>query len=687
MVPMTSSPTYVLLTAALITLGAGHPCLAGSGPSTQATTPEPLVAPEDPRLEQAMSALRRGDMAAARGLVNALFVDEREETARRLLAEGNGLEALGAIDQALELDLVNKERRATMLMLRGQAAFAAASGSTRYAPLFEEALETFERAAQEGAGVSAALRASRAARMLGLHQQALEDARAAVRWIDAVPGRAQGLDLDQPIAQTLGEAAFSRYTEHRQSADGAPGSAQLRASLFKETRRALERSIGDAPTSPWGYEQLANLFLWEQRNAEALQTLRTALAILPDHEGIHTAFVRQLGDLSQAQATAAGADAAAALEARFDAILGAYSTFRERHPENALGFWYSAFETFYLALNQFETAGSEKGAGAATFQEAERLFEACRDRESGFTDACIDYEILCRTASGWCHYQLEQDEKAEALFFSAEDLRPLGSEASRLGRAAGLDLFLSGAGGSKRLPSALAGLDFLVRRATSDPTSLEGLERGARLADRMFSARPENPNLANNAGFVNRDAAVLREMDATARFARAESDDDRAAAAASRARAQELIERSWAAYCIAAAMTPDDVRVVNDTGLIMTYYLRTDADAAERYLLDAVADGAVQVQYDLAEMDERERYDLMEAWGDAHQNLGILEMTLRSNPRPAREWFVTALEIGPPSRGWLRTEVLPKLEEWIETGVRPASLDEIESRTIWAHRP
>ncbi len=676
---MTFPQTPTLFTAALIALGAASPSFA-----LPAAPPALTQTDQDPRLDEAVDALRRGDMITARRLVDALYVDERERTALRLLREGDGLGALDAIDQALELELVGRERRAAMLMVRGRAAYAAASASTRYASLFEEALETFERAAQEGAGVSAALRASRAARMLGLNQQALDDARAAVIWIDNVPGRSAGLDVDQPFARTWGEAAFSCYVEHRQATDGAPGSLQTRANLFNETRRAIERSIGESPTSPWGYEQLANLFLWEQRGPEALQTLRTGLAILPDNEGIHTAFVRQLGDLSQAQATDAGASPAEALQARYDAILGAYATFRERHPENALGFWYSAFETFYLALGKFETSSDVRGAGSAEFREAERLFEVCREREPGFTDACVDYEILCRTALGWCLYQLEEDEDAERMFFSAEDLRPLGSEAARRGRAAGLDLYLSGSDGSKRLPSALAGLDFLVRRATADPTSLSGLERGARLADRMFSARPENPNLANNVGFVNRDAAVLREMDATARFARAESDEDRAAAAASRARAQELIERSWAAYCIAAAMTPDDVRVVNDTGLIMTYYLRTDAEAAERYLLDAVADGTVQIQ---ADMDEKERYALNEAWGDAHQNMGILEMTLRDNPAPARDWFLKALEIGPPSREWLRTDVLPRLEEWIETGVRPASLDEIEARTIWAHRP
>ena len=246
---MTSPQTPSLLAAALLALGAASPSIAH--PAASSTAPALLPQSEqDPRLDEAVDALRRGDMTTARRLVDAMFVDERERTALRLLQEGDGLGALDAIDQALELDPIGRERRAAMLMVRGRAAFAAASASTRYASLFEEALETFERAAKEGAGVSAALRASRAARMLNLNQQALDDARAAVNWIDAAPGRSAGLDIDQPFARTWGEAAFSRYVEHRQASDGAPGSLQARASLFNETRRALERSIGESPTSP-----------------------------------------------------------------------------------------------------------------------------------------------------------------------------------------------------------------------------------------------------------------------------------------------------------------------------------------------------------------------------------------------------------------------------------------------------
>ena len=150
------------------------------------------------------------------------------------------------------------------------------------------------------------------------------------------------------------------------------------------------------------------------------------------------------------------------------------------------------------------------------------------------------------------------------------------------------------------------------------------------------------------------------------------------------ARAQALMEKSYAAYQVAARLVPDDVRVVNDAGLIMAYYVRTDPDAAEAYLLDAVKDGGPQLAATDLGADERDA--LNEAWGDAHQNLGILEMTLRNRPAEAKAWFEKALEIGPPSRNWLRS-VLPLLDTWIETGEKPAEIETVEARTVWTHNP
>jgi len=631
-------------------------------------------------VDDAIEALRRGDFGEARRIVDALFVDDRERSARTLLGEGRPMESMAAIDQALELDSVDRDRRARLLVLRGRAAFAAAASDVSLASLYEEALGNFEEAARNGAGVAAALRASRAARMVGDGVRALELARASVAWIDGAEGRAKGLEIDQSFARTWSEAAFGEYLGRRQSGDESDEAVAERDALFEETQRAIERSIGEDPTDTWGYGQLANLFLWEGRGADALRALETALAIRPDDEGTHTAFARLLGDQAQAAAEAAGGDAAAATEARHDAVIASYAAFREAHPENAYGYWYGGFEAFDRALWKFESAGSPAEFDPSGFVAAEELFRGCRERAPAFVDVCTDYEILCRTGAGWALYRTENDDGAVNAFFSTEELRAQDSESASRGRAAGLDMALGG-----RLPSALAGVDFVIRRCMSDPTDVDGLDRATVLADRMFAARPANANLANNAGFVNRDAAVLWDNDATRRFRNAENDEERAAAQASRDRAQTLIEASWAAYQVAARLLPDDVRVVNDAGLVMAYYIRTDPEAAEVYFLDAVKDGAVQLADE--SMPEDERDALEEAWGDAHQNLGIIEMTIRHDPAKARQWFIKSLEIGPASRNWLKTDVLPLLDSWIETGKRPEALAGVEARTVWVHNP
>ncbi|MEM9799681.1 MAG: tetratricopeptide repeat protein [Planctomycetota bacterium] len=641
------------------------------------------VAPDD-RVEEAIDALRRGAIGDARALVDALFVDERARTAASLVNEGRSLEAIAAIDAALEVDDLEDEREASLLVLRGRAAFDAAASDLRYASLYEEALSNFEDAARQGAGVGAALRASRAARMVGDGDRALELARSSVEWIDGAPGRADELDVDQPFARTWSEAAFGSYVAAQTSGEEGEEADATRASLFAETRAALERAIGEQPTDPWAYRELAKLFQWEERGDDALKTLDSAVTIFPDDEATHTAFARMVGDRAEATARANGADDAAAIDARYDAVIGRYAEFRATHPENPFGYWYGGFEAFYRAVDGFETAADVSEYDASGFVAAEALFQGCRERAAEFSDACIDYEILCRLGAGWSLYRAEKDEEAVRTFFSTEDLRTLGSESNLAGRAAGLDMTLANADGSTRLPSALAGLDFVTRRLQEDPTDREGVTRAAALGDRMFAARPDNENLANNAGFLNRDAGVLWETDARRRFHDAETDEDRAAAEASRARAQELMEKSWSAYQVAAGLLPDDVRVVNDAGLVMAYYLRTDAEAAERYFLDAATDGEVQLR---EEMPEDERLALEEAYGDAHQNMGIIEMTLRGRPELARDWFVKSLEIGPPSRNWLRTDVLPLLDLWIETGEKPKALAPIEHRDVWVHNP
>ena len=96
-----------------------------------------------------------------------------------------------------------------------------------------------------------------------------------------------------------------------------------------------------------------------------------------------------------------------------------------------------------------------------------------------------------------------------------------------------------------------------------------------------------------------------------------------------------------------------------DTGLVLVYYLQRDLVRAEQLLLACLEMGAEQVpaararleQEDLSEEEradlKQELYDLEEAWGDAYQNLGVLELIHRKNPEKALAYFERSVEIGP----------------------------------------
>lgn len=638
---------------------------------------------EDERVARAKAALEEGDFALARAIVDRLFVDQRVSEARAALAKNDPFVAVSSLDDALKVDRLEKKERGAILFLRGQAVFAAASLDTRWASLFGEAQENFVEASRSGAGVAAAFRASRAARMAGFGDEALQIARQAVAYVDKKEGRADGLDLGQHYARTWAEAAFGKFvTVANGTAQLGEGedAAVLRTELFNETRGALERVIGDLPTDVWAYEQLANLHLWQGSQDEAVRALEAGLAVAPGDQRMHIALARRIGDKAQAAAQAAGAEPGAVIEARFQAITQRYAEFRKTHPENALGYWFGAYEEFYRGVGQL----SAKLDARPAFDAAQRLFAGCAERSEAYAEECVDYEVLCQVGIGWTMVNQGDVDGAIETFLAVHEMRPAPTET---GRVAALDVRLAttGADGAAitQIPSAIGGIDYLSRQLSADPSNRTNLTKVAELAGRVSTLRPEDGNLANNAGFFNRDAAMLWEALAVRRMAQAKSDKDTKAAQRARDKAQTLVESSWTAYVRAAALMPKDVRVVNDTGLIMAYYKRTDPDAAERYFLQAIADGKVQLADEA--LTEEQRPVLTEAWGDAHENMGILEWTFRRDPKAARGWFAQALEIGPPSRAWIGRQLLPLLDQWIETGEEPEALGVLEARRVWVH--
>jgi len=121
------------------------------------------------------------------------------------------------------------------------------------------------------------------------------------------------------------------------------------------------------------------------------------------------------------------------------------------------------------------------------------------------------------------------------------------------------------------------------------------------------------------------------------------------------------------AYAVAAMLLPGDARVVNDTGLILTYYLQRDLERAQRYHLDAIAVGRVQLEK-IAAGEAEEDLDVVTAVGDAYQNLGYLELTLRGTSGSAREWFSQCVTFDPVGREMIHQVLLP-LCEHIDSGL------------------
>lgn len=659
-----------------------------SGPGDEAPAPAELPAQGEqsgtvgalaPEAEAAIEAIRAGDHRRAAELLEGMTFTSALAAGKAALAAGNPRDALAPLDEALAL----RPRDKDALFARAEAAFATAEAGDPQAGFFYgDAAAGFREAAKQGAGVEAAFRASRAAYLAGETAEALDLARQGMAWLDGAEGRRGGLHLPLAPERTWADAAFAAYIAARNSNSSEAGS------LFSECEDALGRLAAVTPTEPYAFEQLANLYVWGGRRAEALTHLEHALALAPTQEALHNALVRELRadayerslassgalgaapaeDASAAEREAHAAAQRAAVRAQRDAVVARYEAYQVANPENPLGYWYAASERFHRALESYEAGALDE----QDFHRAERDFRKCRELDERYADTCRAWEALGRAGIGWCRHWSQDLEGAVEAFWSTEEVLP-----------GGLDLQYEG-----RLASALVGLATVAGAYAARADDAEALTKAAALGDALFARRPENANLANNAGFLNRDAAVLVELASRRKRAEAADAQDaeaadalRAEAAQLRERAQRLMERSYAAYQVAAELAPDDVRVVNDTGLVMAYYLRTDAAAARRYFVRALELGKAQLA-EYAARGEEAPVDLRVAYGDAHQNMGTLALTCENDLVSTREWFVKACEVAPDDRPEV-DQILPALDASIAAGAWTDELRAFERMLVW----
>lgn len=599
--------------------------------------------------------------AAAR----APAADARSLTARArdLVAAGRPYDALVLLDEAQAA----APEDAGVWYARGVAALAAGDLGTSATDFYIDAGRAFERAVELGYGPDASVGASRAARASLESERALELARAAEA---ALAAAHPAPVLEQPLERTLIEALFGVYVERRQ--------AEVPANeLFAELEERLTAATARDPRDAWAWTQLANLHQWEGGNEPAAQAFRHVLDLQPADSPTHERAV--------ALARAAGGR---------EAVLALYSDFDAAHPGSALSAWFQGVEVFGQAVVDLQANRSS----IPGFEAARAHFVRCRELEPSYESSARGYEVMCQNGIAWALYAERDLEAAQAAFLATEDVIE-----------GGLQWQIEGS-----LSSALLGLQFVadqyVQRGEGE-FDLVGKPEAAAIFDLLREYKPDDADFANNAGFFHRDTCVILELQAQVaeRYARGEkrvrldsgdiegstwetvqievTPEEREQAlkdaAELRAAAQEHAQRSEAAYLAAAALAPEDVRVQNDAALVMVYHTRKDVPRTRALLERAIELGQRQVQDPELSAEDQDR--LLEAWGDAYQNLGLLCLTLERDPVAARAAFERSFEIGPRprvDRTWVELAALPACDRMAAGD--PQALEGLDPR-LWLH--
>lgn len=155
----------------------------------------------------------------------------------------------------------------------------------------------------------------------------------------------------------------------------------------------------------------------------------------------------------------------------------------------------------------------------------------------------------------------------------------------------------------------LAVLDFLIGKCAGE----RNLEAG------MFSeiqglASPRTSRYWNNAGLFYRDAAELPR--------RSENAEERA-------RAMQWCEKAYELYSKALELEPENPAYINDTAVMLHYYLDRDLERAKEMYKQANARAKVLLERKDLKPDERELYKIAER--DSRNNLARLEKGIKTN--------------------------------------------------------
>ncbi len=654
---------------------------APQAPSDTAPQAQSDSAPQAPSeteraiADEAARALAAGDWERAKVLIDGLLFGRRVADARAALAAGEAGRALAGARAALALapdarEALILEARAQLLLAESgaDAAASAPRDSTTDASRAagEAALATFRRFSDDAACL---VGASRAALLLG-HDDSLALARAAIARLEE-PGASASALFHSP-ERAWADAALAAWRRARsgdagEAADavdsGESGESGDASALLREAEDALRRRLGRAPADAEAWGLLGDVYVAQERWDDALATLERGLDRTPDArallERLHAAAFR----------VGRGEDALARFVARHPDVAAGHALLGRARLEAAAG--------TLAAGGGADVAAAFAGAEDALARAEALALEAGDARVAG---EARDAATLARTGAGWAWLAAGELETARVAFETAgareDDLRRAHEafDAALEGLAAVADAWVA-RGRSERAARICAWLAEREPRAARWPTRAGAHWRDAAIEEASLAARlcraargelDDDAALAELRGALagSRDADV--DADERARFA--------AAADAHNETARAWMERGYAAFVQAMRLAPGDLRLTNDCARLLLCYLDRDGERARELLLRSIAMGAVQrdeLRARLAALDdaaaeraplERELWKLENAWGDAHQLLGVLLHVLEGDDAAARRYFERALEIGPEPRPVVRDVWLRKLD-------------------------
>jgi hypothetical protein len=590
--------------------------------------------------EQLIAWVRAGEYEKARELLARRLAQADWDAARLAVASGDARAALARYDLALE-----RLPRERLLRLERAEQIAAVASLDGDAPLMADALAEFEAVLAGGSDVRAALGAARAASGCGAFERGVAHARAALA--EAATSAAPGLAMARLVAADL---CLRSARALRESGEG--GRALERS---EEGLALLRDALRGAPEDAWARRALVDELQVLARHAAARDEAIAGLAALGPDARLLAALATSARALSGRELLLSDLRALAARQPEWSALR--HELGRALHEEG--------LEQLDLAREQDEAAARARLA----FEEEEREF-ALAARDPALRADADAFRAVARCALGWLDLRAGELEAARRSFLSVQDL----------------GLALLRVESPPLVPCAVAGLHALGARfaeRAQDPLAkeaLDALESAARIYAFLHESEPDVVDWANNAGFFQRDLAVALEF----RAREMESKDDAAGAERLAARARETMEASWRSYKAAARLAPEDVRIRNDAGLVLAYYLQREVPLAKQMLLEAVELGEAQVRaleatLRGAESDEqresarRRLEEVATALGDACQNLGVLCLTLEGDPRAAKEWLLRSLETGVDPREEVRGKggFLERCQAAIDSGIDP----------------